>query len=198
MKTSSTLIPTFLTVVIVFAGCAVHAQSEGKLNSAVDALEIQLEMGRHDQFLEVKQHPGNVLNQFTTDGCSGGLSVGWEYLAGKIESFHDLHGTQPAWESCCITHDRAYHSGGGAETTTPQASFDARKKADEELQDCVVQTGIERSTLLSKEYHLTPEEVEKLYGVIAKLMYRAVRVGGMPCTGLPWRWGYGWPDCSGT
>jgi len=22
-----------------------------------------------------------------------------------------------------------------------------------------------------------------------------VRVAGGPCTGLDWRWGYGWPDC---
>ncbi|WP_163337932.1 hypothetical protein [Desulfopila sp. IMCC35008] len=195
MKDFRSPIILFLTGVLVFAGCNAHAQSHGKLNSAVDALEIQLEMGRHDQFIEIKQHSENVLNEFSTDGCSGGLSVGWEYLAGKIESFHEIHGTQPAWESCCITHDRVYHSGGSG-VTTPEASFEARKKADEELQNCVVQTGIERSTLLSKEYHLPPEEVERLYGVIAKLMYRAVRVGGMPCTGLPWRWGYGWPECS--
>ena len=30
---------------------------------------------------------------------------------------------------------------------------------------------------------------------IADLMYRAVRIGGVPCTGLPWPWDYGWPEC---
>ena len=30
---------------------------------------------------------------------------------------------------------------------------------------------------------------------VASLMYRAVRLGGIPCSGLPWRWGYGWPEC---
>ena len=34
-----------------------------------------------------------------------------------------------------------------------------------------------------------------LYAAIAELMYRAVRIGGIPCSGLPWRWGYGWPEC---
>lgn len=197
MQFLRTPIILLFAIIIVITGCNAHAQSHGKLNSAVDALEIQLEMGRHDQFIQIKQHAENVLNEFTTDGCSGGLSVGWEYLAGKIGSFYEVHGTQPAWESCCITHDRVYHSG-GSDTVTPQASFDARKKADEELRHCVRQTGLERSTLLSNEYNLPPEEVERIYGVIAELMYRAVRVGGMPCTGLPWRWGYGWPECSDT
>lgn len=195
MKSFHTPTILFFTSVSIFAGFNAFAQSHGKLNSAVDALEIQLEMGRHDQFMEIKQLPDNSLNEFTTDGCSGGLSVGWEYLAGKIDSFHEVHGIQPAWEACCVAHDRVYHSG-GSDTADPKESFDARKEADENLGRCVVQTGIERSTTLSKEYNLPPEEVERLYGVIAKLMYRAVRVGGMPCTGLPWRWGYGWPNCS--
>ena len=30
----------------------------------------------------------------------------------------------------------------------------------------------------------------------ADMMYRAVRIGGGPCTGLPWRWGNGWPGCN--
>jgi len=30
---------------------------------------------------------------------------------------------------------------------------------------------------------------------IAEIMYRAVRLGGAPCTTLPWRWGFGWPKC---
>jgi hypothetical protein len=34
-----------------------------------------------------------------------------------------------------------------------------------------------------------------IYQGIADLMYRAVRLGGIPCSGLPWRWGYGWPAC---
>jgi hypothetical protein len=193
-KAFQTLVIVLFTPTILVTYVDTLAQSSGKMSSAVDALEIQLEMGRHDQFLEIKNQPQNRLNEFTTDGCSGGLSIGWEYLAGKIERFQDVHGTQPAWEACCIAHDRIYHSG-GTNTSTPRESFNARKEADEELQRCVVQTGRDRSATLSKEYNLPPEEVEKLYYIIAKLMYRSVRVGGMPCTGLPWRWGYGWPEC---
>ena len=33
------------------------------------------------------------------------------------------------------------------------------------------------------------------YEAISELMYRAVRIGGIPCTNQPWRWGYGWQQC---
>jgi len=40
------------------------------------------------------------------------------------------------------------------------------------------------------------KQVMSLYESIAESMYTAVRLGGMPCTGLAWRWGYGWPACN--
>ena len=49
--------------------------------------------------------------------------------------------------------------------------------------------------VLNDEYGLSVDQVEVLYDSIAGLMYRAVRIGGVPCSGLPWRWGYGWPAC---
>ena len=45
------------------------------------------------------------------------------------------------------------------------------------------------------EYGLRRDEVTLLYRGIADVMYRAVRLGGTTCTRLPWRWGFGWPDC---
>lgn len=167
---------------------------DDSLASRIDALERQLEMGRHARLTAQKTASKSVLAGFTTDGCSGGLSVGWEVLAGKIEHFQEMHGVHPAWESCCITHDRAYHAAGGREDSAVQ-SFDARKRADLTLQACVMETGVKRTTELSAAYNVSAREVEILYTTIADLMYRAVRVGGMPCTGLPWRWGYGWPTC---
>ncbi len=151
-------------------------------------------MGRHELLAAIKTHPQNELTEFTTDGCSGGLSIGWEYLASKIDKFKNMHGTQPAWEQCCIAHDLLYHTGGSKEATAA-ASFEARKQADHALKVCVLDTGSQRSKALSAEYNISSGDVELLYNTIANLMYRAVRVGGMPCTGLPWRWGYGWPGC---
>ena len=60
---------------------------------------------------------------------------------------------------------------------------------------CVVDVGLSRTPELSVQYGLTIEEVGQIYRVIGDLMYRAVRIGGVPCSGLPWRWGYGWPEC---
>ena len=178
----------------LFSSVNTGAEKLDRPDSGVDTLERQLEMGRHAQLVARTAHPGSALAEFTTDGCSGGLSVGWEYLAGKISHFQAMHGIHPAWESCCIVHDRAYHAGGGHEVTAGK-SFEARQEADLALKACVLETGVKRIPELSAEYNIPAREVEIFYAVIADLMYGAVRIGGMPCTGLPWRWGYGWPAC---
>lgn len=158
------------------------------------AVEYQFEL--HGQELLAKQRidPLNQINEFTTDGCSGGLSVGWSYLADKVKTFQQAHGGQPPWESCCISHDRIYHAAGGR-TMTAANSYQLRLEADQELRTCVQQTGRLRVSELGELYGVSNEEVAGFYDVIGNLMYRAVRIGGIPCTGLPWRWGYGWPVC---
>ncbi len=183
-----------LLVAALFLSGKSDAETDTKLETRVSALERQLEMGRHEQLTALKVRAGSVLAEFTTDGCSGGLSIGWEYLAGKIKDFQTTHGKEPPWQSCCISHDREYHTGGPRETIA-ENSFEARKEADLALKDCVLQIGLKRRPELSTEYDILPREAEIIYTGIADLMYRSVRVGGMPCTGLPWRWGYGWPEC---
>lgn len=42
------------------------------------------------------------LEPFTTDGCSGGMSILWRRLFNK----------PPPWEGFCIEHDKAYWRGG--------------------------------------------------------------------------------------
>ena len=185
---------TLLLVIVLFLSGQSRAETTGNPESGIDALELKLEMKRHEQLAAQKSHPESVLAEFMTDGCSGGLSVGWQYLAGKIEKFHTAHGTRPAWESCCVVHDRAYHTG-GTHRATPAESFHSRKEADLALENCVLNTGMKRASKLSAQYNISPLEVETIYTAIAALMYRSVRIGGMPCTGLPWRWGYGWPEC---
>ena len=158
-------------------------------------LEEALEMERHSRFLAMRAPlPPTDITPFSTDGCSGGLSVGWEYLATHVTQFYQVHGSKVPWEECCILHDHAYHHG-GAMGNSPEQSFAARKHADEQLQRCVLDTGLSRAQHLGEAYNITARQVEDIYLGIARLMYRAVRIGGMPCTGLPWRWGYGWPEC---
>lgn len=165
------------------------------LDTSVDILEEALEMERQSRFTAMRAPlQPSEMTPFTTDGCSGGLSVGWEYLAAHVSQFHQVHGDKVPWEECCIRHDRAYHLGGAIENS-PEQSFTARKRVDLELHQCVLATGISRSERLGEAYNITARQVEDIYLGIAHLMYRAVRIGGMPCTGLPWRWGYGWPEC---
>ncbi len=171
-----------------------HAEEPAASESMLDSLELKLELGRHERLLVKQRDPANILSEFTSDGCSGGLSVGWQYLSDKIEHLKTVHGDLPPWESCCVAHDRRYHTAGDRQDSA-EASFQARKDADEELRACVLDIGISRAPELSEAYDLSPEEVGRIYKVIGDLMYRAVRIGGVPCSGLPWRWGYGWPQC---
>jgi hypothetical protein len=160
----------------------------------MDSMERALEMWRHQRLVQRKLAAQSELTEFATDGCSGGLSAGWEYLATTLPRFRQIHGDRPPWESCCIAHDRLYHAAGGREATAAE-SFEARKAADLALQTCIVATGANRVSELGREYDLSAEQVAALYDTVAALMYRAVRIGGVPCSGLPWRWGYGWPEC---
>lgn len=59
---------------------------------------------------------------FTTDGCSGGMSALWRRLFKK----------NPPWEGCCVEHDRPYWKGGAREQ---------RKDADQRLMQCVARRG---------------------------------------------------------
>ena len=163
--------------------------------SWLDGLERSLELGRHERLLAELQNPDHSHSPFTTDGCSGGLSVGWHYLSEKITFLKTVHGDLPPWESCCVSHDRLYHAA-GERSVTAEMSFTARRQADEALRSCVIEVGLSRAPELSEQYELSVEELGQVYQVIGNLMYRAVRIGGVPCSGLPWRWGYGWPECN--
>jgi hypothetical protein len=160
----------------------------------VDAIEQTLETGRHQKLLDRIAESGTTMTAFSTDGCSGGLSTGWEYMSGLFPKMAQMHGEQPPWEDCCIEHDIKYHAG-GAENVSAVESFEQRKQADLALLPCVADTASDRSQALQVEYGLSETQVTTIYQSIAELMYRAVRLGGIPCTDQPWRWGYGWPLC---
>lgn len=162
---------------------------------SMDAVERELEVSRHGQLLERIAIASEGLNGFTTDGCSGGLSLAWEQFSGQFPEFADNHGNLPPWQACCVAHDRAYH-GGGRDAHSASESFELRRAADLALRACVLQVGTDRSEDLRALYGLTTDQVASLYESVGDLMYRAVRLGGVPCTAEPWRWGYGWPECN--
>lgn len=93
--------------------------------------------------------PDAPLSSFTSDGCS---------------LFPDGKALDPElWCECCFMHDIAYWRGGSRED---------RKKADEELRDCVFKRTGNKA--------------------LAKIMYDGVRAGGHPVFPTWYRWGYGW------
>lgn len=156
-------------------------------------LDLRIELEAHKALERVRRRPDVTLAPFTTDGCSGGLSQAWALVARTFPGFAEAHRRQPPWERCCVIHDRAYHAAG----PDPAAlqGLAARLAADEALRDCVQQTAAGREAELGAAYGMTGEQVRLAYDTIAAAMFLAVRFGGPPCTGLAWRWGYGYPDC---
>lgn len=134
----------------------------------VHLVERQAEMWAHRRLIALAE--GARPAPFVSDGCSGGMSAIWREAGIRFPQVGD----SPPWEACCIAHDRAYHSAGGV--ATAEASFEARLDADRSLRACAAAAGPDTD-------------------VLAEAMYLAVRAGGGPCSGLPWRWGYGLPPC---
>lgn len=131
---------------------------------------------------------------FETDGCSGGLSSSWRFVARTFPKFRALYDAHPPWEGCCVIHDRAYHNAGGA--AQAEASYDARLSADDTLRACVMQHGETHAEEYADRYDMTPDQIRSAHSITAEAMFAAVRLGGAPCSGLPWRWGFGYPNCS--
>jgi len=114
-------------------------------------------------------------------------------VADVFPDFETAQGAQPPWEACCVAHDRLYHDASGARSA--EDSFAKRLEADEALRQCVAEQGAASVAELAARYAATEDQIRLAYRVIAEAMYSAVRFGGGPCSGLPWRWGYGYPHC---
>jgi hypothetical protein len=181
-----------LLLVLTWPLTSVRAEPMNPSEAPLSLLD-QIEMEAHQRLIEVMRERHYQPLPFVTDGCSGGLSLAWTAVSGLAPSFAAVHEARPPWEGCCITHDQAYHAASSAETA--QESFDERLAADERLRRCVLETGKQRTAALVHAYPVTAEQVEQLYDFVAHAMFDAVRLGGGPCSGLPWRWGYGYPGC---
>lgn len=157
-------------------------------------LQDGLELPGHRGLMAAIAAAGGTPAPFTTDGCSGGLSSGWSLVSQTLPGVQAVQEARPPWEACCVTHDRAYHDASGARSV--ETSFAARLAADEALRACVVTAGEARAISLAQQGALTEPLVRGAYSALAEAMFTAVRLGGGPCSGLPWRWGYGYPDCA--
>lgn len=183
-----------MVVTLLLGGPTALAEETSGPLSSVEALDAKIELGLHQRLISTRTKPGAVLAPFSSDGCSGGMSAGWALVTSTLPAIAVRHGDRPPWEDCCMAHDRTYHAG-AALSADANTSFEMRRLADQDLRRCVINFGDTRKDTLAAEYGVPPDEVSRLYRIIAGAMYWAVRLGGAPCTGLAWRWGYGWPAC---
>ena len=164
----------------------------GTGRAETDALETAirpLEVPRMARLAELQRRLPVPLHGFESDGCSGGLSAGWQRLVDQVPELAGRLGDHPPWEACCVEHDRAYWLGQG------ENGYTRRLAADRALRQCVIATAEANRQDWSARLGISPAHLDDLMAGVAQAMYLAVRVAGGPCTGLDWRWGYGWPDC---
>ena len=179
-----------LSAAALVALTAIPTAAQQPSDSVAVRIERALRMPAHRMLM--RSIEGATLSEFATDGCSGGLSTAWEIVSGLLPGFASAQGSPP-WEICCEAHDLTYHDAGGA--ATAEESYAARLAADQGLRQCVVVTGTARAPDIAAQYDVTAEQVIAAYATAAEAMYDAVRAGGAPCSGMTWRWGYGYPDC---
>jgi hypothetical protein len=180
-----TLALFILTGISASLPLCVYADAQGE-NTRVD---IQFENWQMSLLAQAQQRAGVSIKPFSTDGCSGGLSFGWQNIADRYPSFAEKFGDHPPWEACCVEHDRAYWRG---ET---QDGYAQRLNADNNLKQCVLEFAKTHSQMYADQFGLDKASIETQLSITANMMYAAVRLGGKPCSFLPWRWGYGWPHC---
>ncbi len=164
----------------------------GTSRAGTDPLEAAirpLEEPRMARLAQLQRRLPVPLHDFESDGCSGGLSAGWERLVDQVPELAGRLGERPPWEACCVEHDRAYWHGPG------ENGYTRRLAADRELRQCVITTAEANREDWAARLGISPVQLDELMTGVAQAMYLAVRVAGGPCTGLDWRWGYGWPDC---
>lgn len=176
-------------MLIVSSMAVSRANTDDTSESTLHEVNAQFEIWQMSILARIQTTPGFTIQPFTTDGCSGGMSEAWYFIAGKIPAFASRYGNKPPWEECCVEHDKAYWRG---ET---EHGYEKRLAADKQLQQCVFDFGKQHAQEYAEKYELQIATVEQNFSIAADLMYHAVRAGGKPCSFLPWRWGYGWPQC---
>lgn len=161
------------------------------LANPLDEAARAIEEVNMERLHAVQTRPGVTIDEFRSDGCSGGLSESWKTLARVWPEMARAIGDEPPWEACCVAHDRDYWRGESID------GFEKRLRSDTRLRQCVENTGREQSAAIGQRLDIPRTEIDEIFELTAELMFRAVRLGGGPCTGLDWRWGHGWPRCGG-
>jgi hypothetical protein len=178
--------PCLQSILLIVALAANGLIAQNPLEEIAEALEGQQMLRLAAQ----QNRRGITIDAFNSDGCSGGMSSAWSYLSDTLPEFVRYAGEKPPWEHCCVAHDRHYWRGASDD------GFNKREQSDGQLRQCVKLTGRAQGEEISTLLGLPKQDIIELIDLTAELMYQAVRIGGAPCTGLPWRWGHGWPRCT--
>jgi hypothetical protein len=131
------------------------------------------------------------LQPFMSDGCSGNVSSNWRTVVSELSQISDSFANNYRYvgdvpfEKACVEHDLTYYTGKGG--------YVGRLQADNKLRSDIIDYGTNNSSTIQSRTGLkSTEEAVFLYEVIAEAVYRGVRVGGAPCTGKSYAWGYGY------
>jgi hypothetical protein len=54
----------------------------------------------HQRLVASMRANNEPLSEFTSDGCSAGMSKGWSFFAASFPPFAKVHGGKPPWEEC--------------------------------------------------------------------------------------------------
>lgn len=137
-----------------------------------------------------------ALSPFVTDGCSGNVSALWSNIVSKLSDVSDVFaeayqsaGNIP-FEDACVAHDRLYHVGEGG--------YAGRLMADVQLRQDIIEYALNNTESIKARTNISSDaQVLFLYEIIADAVYNGVRLGGAPCTGKSYAWGYGYGsgDC---
>jgi heme exporter protein D len=149
----------------------------------------QAERERMERLEQAKQR--HTLAPFVSDGCSGMVSEAWTLAVQQIGAFSkDMNeryadATSIPFQFACEAHDRLYHAGEGG--------YVARFIADNKLRTDIHEYALTHREEIRTRAGLSSDEAALyLYDIIADLVYHGVRVGGAPCSGKPYAWGFGY------
>ena len=132
-----------------------------------------------------------TLTAFTSDECSGNVSLLWSKAVGSLssisptiaENYKDAQSIPFGY--ACVDHDRLYHQAIGG--------YRGRLIADNILRQAIIEYAIYNTDEIKARIGFESDEaVIALYESIAGIIYKGVRLGGAPCTGEPYAWGYGY------
>ena len=88
---SSMIKPYLQSILLIVALIPVGLSAQNPLQEIVEALETQ----QMERLASQQNRSGITIDAFNSDGCSGGMSSAWSYLADTLPEFIRYAGDKP-------------------------------------------------------------------------------------------------------